>query len=143
LIPASEGTLVDRLLPLPPRTFRATVITNKNANSADVVAKITPAGTTTERIVDLGLRYPPDVFSLSHVALPFPMDDSLYGMQPDSRENYGVHLGAMAARGERGLLVVSMDSLVRMTSNPFFPYVLQRIDEATSVSVPLPPARRP
>jgi hypothetical protein len=35
----------------------------------------------------------------------------------------------MATRGERGTLVVSVDSLSRMTSNPFFPYVLERIDE--------------
>jgi hypothetical protein len=35
----------------------------------------------------------------------------------------------MAARGERGMLIVSMDSLVRMSSNPFFPYMLERIEE--------------
>ena len=97
--------------------------------STAVVARITQAGATAETTTDLGLSYPVDVFSLSHLALPFPMDDSLYGTHPRPGEDYGVHLGAMAARGERGLLVVSMDSLVRMTSNPFFPYVLERIDE--------------
>ena len=50
-------------------------------------------------------------------------------MNPDSTEDYGVNLGAMAARGERGMLIVSMDSLVRMSSNPFFPYMLERIEE--------------
>jgi len=29
-------------------------------------------------------------------------------------------------RGERGTLVVSIDALHRMSSNPFFPYVLER-----------------
>jgi hypothetical protein len=69
------------------------------------------------------------VFSLSHLALSFPMNDSLYGMTPDGPPEYGVHLGAMATRGERGILIVSLDSLSRMSSNPFFPYVLERIEE--------------
>jgi alpha-beta hydrolase superfamily lysophospholipase len=129
LIPASDDTAIDRLLPPAPRAFRTTVISNANSASPEVVATTTAAGATHETIVDVGLRYPREVYSLSHVALPFPIDDSLYGMQPANTENYGVHLGSMSARGERGLLIVSMDSLVRMTSNPFFPYVLQRIDE--------------
>ena len=37
----------------------------------------------------------------------------------------------MATRGERGLLIVSIDSLLRMSSNPFFPYIVERIDELT------------
>ena len=129
LIPASEHTLLERLLPPTPRAFRTVIVTNARASSADVVAKMTPAGATHETAVDLGLRYPAEVFSLSHLALPFPMDDALYGMSPRRGEDYGVQLGALAARGERGLLVVSMDALARMTSNPFFPYVLSRIDE--------------
>ena len=40
-----------------------------------------------------------------------------------------VNLGAIATRGERGTLIVSIDSLARMSSNPFFDYVMQRIDE--------------
>jgi alpha-beta hydrolase superfamily lysophospholipase len=131
LLPTNADTLISRLLPPPPRTFTTTVVTNASPDSAAVVARITPAGATNESTTDLGLEYPVDVFSLSHLALPFPMDDSLYGMHPQPGEDYGVHLGAIAARGERGLLVVSMDSLVRMSSNPFFPYVLQRIDEVT------------
>jgi alpha-beta hydrolase superfamily lysophospholipase len=131
LLPTNADTLISRLLPPPPRTFTTTVVTNASPDSADVVARITPAGATNESTTDLGLEYPVDVFSLSHLALPFPMDDSLYGMHPKPGEDYGVHLGAIAARGERGLLVVSMDSLVRMSSNPFFPYVLQRIDDVT------------
>jgi hypothetical protein len=69
------------------------------------------------------------VFSLSHVALPFPLSDSLYGLTPDSTEDFGVHLGSLALRGERGTLIVSLDALLRMSSNPFFPYMAQRIEE--------------
>jgi hypothetical protein len=80
------------------------------------------------------------VFSLSHLALPFPLDDPLYGLQPDPSEDYGANLGAMAARGERGLLVVSIDSLARMSSNPFFAYVMERLDDGIRTR---PPATRP
>jgi hypothetical protein len=77
----------------------------------------------------LGLSYPLGVFSLSHVSVPFPLSDSLYGMHPEPFDEYGVSLGAVAPRGERGTLIVSLDSLVRMSSNPFFPYMLERIEE--------------
>ena len=87
------------------------------------------AGAVTERSRALGLSYPIGVFSLSHVALPFPVSDSLYGMEPDTTENFGINLGAIAPRGERRTLIVSLDSLLRMSSNPFFPYMMQRIEE--------------
>ena len=87
------------------------------------------AGETVERVRGLGLTYPRDVFSLSHIALPFPADDPLYGSQPDPAENFGVALGSQAAHGEVGVLIVSLDMLARLTWNPFFPYVLARIGE--------------
>jgi len=94
-----------------------------------VVERVTEAGATTETVRPLGLDYPDQVFSLSHVALPFPMTDGLYGMDPDPKDDFGIQLGAMAVRGERGTLIVSMDALIRMSSNPFFPYLLGRIEE--------------
>jgi alpha-beta hydrolase superfamily lysophospholipase len=129
LLRASTDTILARLLPDPPRKYRTTIITNASANEAEVVERVTEAGATTEQTRRLGLTYPRDVFSLSHLAIPFPMSDALYGMQPDSSEDFGVNLGAMATRGERGTLVVSLDSLSRMSSNPFFAYVMGRIDE--------------
>jgi hypothetical protein len=77
----------------------------------------------------LGFKYPPGLYSLSHVALPFPMTDSLYGLTPDSTEDFGLNLGALAPRGERNVLIASLDSLLRASSNPFFPYMIDRIDE--------------
>ena len=82
-----------------------------------------------ERLRPLGLAFPAGIFSLSHVALPFPINDSLYGMEPDSDEDFGIHLGALAPRGERGVLIVNLDALLRVSSNPFFPYVLGRIEQ--------------
>jgi hypothetical protein len=39
-------------------------------------------------------------------------------------------------RGERGILIVSQDSLTRIASNPFFPYLLERIEQATGLAPP-------
>jgi hypothetical protein len=129
LLSASDNLDVDRLLPAPPRRYRTAILTNAGAARSDIVERVTEAGaaTTTDRASPLA--YPPDVFSLSHIALPFPPDDPLYGMQPAATESFGVALGAIAPRGERGALVVSAESLARMSSNPFFPYVLERVDE--------------
>jgi len=129
LLRRSTDTLLDRLLPIPPRTFRTTIITNAGPGNAEVVERVTEAGATTEQTRALGLTYPRDVFSLSHLALPFPMNDSLYGLEPESADEYGVNLGSIATRGERGTLIVSIDSLTRMSANPFFPYMMERIEE--------------
>jgi alpha-beta hydrolase superfamily lysophospholipase len=128
LRPTSE-TLLARLLPASPRNYRTTIVTNASPDSDDVVERVTEAGSVTERSRKLGLSYPHDVYSLSHVALPFPITDGLYGMRPDPAENFGISLGSIASRGERGALIVGLDSLLRMSSNPFFPYEAQRIEE--------------
>lgn len=125
-------TAIDRILPAAPRSYRTTIITNASPDSSDVVERTTEAGELSERVRDLGLTYPRDVFSLSHIALPFPISDSLYGLEPDPNEDFGAHLGALAIRGERRVLVMSLDSLVRLSWNPFFPYLLERIGEGAS-----------
>ena len=55
------------------------------------------------------------------MALPFPDSDGLYGRHPDATDDFGIHLGNLSLRGERGVLVMNMDALQRATSNPFFP----------------------
>ncbi|CNI69842.1 membrane protein [Yersinia rohdei] len=129
LLRTSSYTALARLLPPPPRNYSTTVITNISPQSNETEAITTLAGETNETAVPTGLIYPADIFSLSHVALPFPMSDSLYGREPESRDQYGISLGTFAARGERSVLVVGLDSLMRISSNPFYPYMLQRIDD--------------
>ncbi len=129
LVRSHLDTVLARLLPEAPRNFRMAIITNAGPDTSEVVERSTEAGATMEQTRALGLTYPRDAYSLSHVALPFPASDSLYGSQPDPAENFGVNLGALAGRGERGTLIVSLDMLFRMSSNPFFPYMMGRIEE--------------
>lgn len=130
LLRDAAETVLSRILPPPPRHYRTVIISNAAADRYDVSERVTEAGDTTEQVRALDLAFPRDIFSLSHVALPFPVSDSLYGLQPDESEDFGVHLGAIAPRGERGVLIVNLDTLLRVSSNPFFPYQMSRIEQA-------------
>jgi alpha-beta hydrolase superfamily lysophospholipase len=129
LLRTASDIVLARVLPASPRPYRTTIIANAAAGSSEVVERVTEARADTEQVRPLGLSFPPGVFSLSHVALPFPPSDALYGFDPDPNEDYGIRLGTIAARGERGALIVSLDTLLRMSSNPFFPYMIARIEE--------------
>ncbi len=125
-----------RMLPDAPRPWRLVVVTNAEEDTAAVVARVTDAGSTEERVIPLSGTYPRDVFSLSHVALPFPESDPLYGGRPDPPGAYGVELGTVGARGEVGVLIVSLDTLARMTWNPFHDEVMGRIADLIPAPVP-------
>ena len=51
------------------------------------------------------MSWPDDVYSLSHIALPFSPDDPLYGDDPNS-ENPGIRLGRLALHGENNTLSI-------------------------------------
>lgn len=135
LLRDAAETVLSRILPTPPRRYRTVIVSNAAADRYDVSERITEAGATTEEVRPLDLAFPPGIFSLSHVALPFPISDSLYGLKPDEREDFGIHLGAIAPRGERGVLIVNLDTLLRVSSNPFFPYQIARIEQAIAEPV--------
>jgi alpha-beta hydrolase superfamily lysophospholipase len=128
---AFMGTGVDglfaRLFGGAARRYRISAVTNATPQVPEVVEKDVTPGTTDIRERPLSLAWPRFVFSLSHVAVPFPVDDPLYGLSPDLRENYGIRLGQLEARGERGVLLMSVDDLMRLTCNPFFPYLEERL----------------
>jgi alpha-beta hydrolase superfamily lysophospholipase len=128
LLRAVFASAAERIVPPPPRNWHLTVVANTQDNP-EVKERVTVAGETAERVRGLGVTYPRDVFSLSHVALPFPANDPLYGSEPNPAEDFGVALGSIAAHGEVGVLIVSLDTLARLTWNPFFPYLLARIEE--------------
>ena len=45
-----------------------------------------------------------------------------------TEEDFGIHLGAVAPRGERGALVLDLNGVFRISSNPFLPYLLDRME---------------
>jgi hypothetical protein len=116
--------MADKSLP-----FVVTLVTNENPGSTAVVARHKPPfsaeATKTE---PLNLSWPQGVISLSHVALPFPPDDPLYGQAPSGKEDV-IFLGQMAIQGERGLLKISSDFLIRLRYNPFYVFLETRVLE--------------
>ncbi|WP_199098716.1 alpha/beta hydrolase [Dyella sp. ASV21] len=140
LLRTSSLQALQNLLPPAPRTYRTTVVANAAVDDSRTVTRTTEAGQTQTTEAPLSIRYPDDIYSLSHIALPFPPSDPLYGTAPDTRENFGVHLGIQAPRGERGALVLNLDAVLRISSNPFYPYVQDRIEAVIPAA---PPATHP
>ena len=138
LLQPGAYTALQRLLPTGPRRYRTTVVANAGPGQAAAVERVTEAGQVEAHEHGLGVDYPADIFSLSHIALPFPLDDALYGMHPGTEDDFGIQLGAVAPRGERGALVLNLNSVFRISSNPFMPYLLDRLQENITVEPTAP-----
>ncbi len=112
------------------RRYVLTVVTNESPDTREVAAKSYVPGAAEPDVKPLGLSWPADVYSLSHIALPFRPDDPLFGIDPALAGTGGFHLGLLAPRGEKSILVVPEEVLMRISSNPFFPFVESRVREA-------------
>jgi alpha-beta hydrolase superfamily lysophospholipase len=128
LLVRDPGPLTGRLLAMPTRPFALTVITNVDAGTMRVHELRSAAGGGTPSVRPLDLAWPIGVSSLSHVSLPFPPDDPLYGSEP-AGEQGTLRLGRVEVRGENGVLAIPAWLLLRQRSNPFHSYMLERIDE--------------
>lgn len=127
LLISDPRALTTRLMGDPRLPFTVTLVTNANPESAAVVARRqAPFSKVASPDAPLGLAWPAGVISLSHVALPFPLDDPLYGQRPPDNQDV-LFLGQMAIQGERGLLVLPSDWLLRLRHNPFYPYLEERV----------------
>jgi alpha-beta hydrolase superfamily lysophospholipase len=128
LRPTMDAWLAERFRGLA-RPYTLSLVTNAGSDTSEVVVRSRMAGTGEVSVRPLGLSWPPQVYSLSHVAVPFPVTDPLYGIAPDAREFYGSRLGALTPRGERKVLAIPVEQLMRMSCNPFFPYLERRVAE--------------
>lgn len=106
--------------------FRITLITNRGTGSAAVESRIRPAGSLEEVVTPLELAWPDGVYSLSHVAVPFPPDDPAYGIGT-SPLGPPFPFGELDLKGERGVFLVPDRLLTRLRYNPFFAIVEDEI----------------
>ena len=123
---ADKESLRDVLLADDTLPFTFTLITNTSEQSRDVKARRKLPRSKAAVDEPLELAWPRGIYSLAHIALPFPPDDPVYGYAASPGKG-GVHLGRVDLRGERGLLLVSAANLTRLHANPFFPYMVERI----------------
>jgi hypothetical protein len=127
LLVSDPAPLTDRLMADESLPFAVTFITNENPQSASVVARYkAPLAPEKSDAEPLGFSWPRGVVSLSHVALAFPPDDPLYGRTPPESSDL-VFLGDMALTGERGLVRLPSDWLLRQRYNPFYAYLQRRV----------------
>ncbi len=122
-----DAALVATLAAGGPRAYRRTLITNVAADTLEVMARTVAPGATEFQDAPLGLAWPAQIFSLSHIALPFPADDPVYGVDPPPSPSASIALGRLSPRGEKAVLTVPTETLMRMSWNPFFPYIASRI----------------
>jgi alpha-beta hydrolase superfamily lysophospholipase len=111
----------------PRRDYRLTVLHNQSGLRSLSERSWAPGAAAPDRELPLTAIWPDDVFSLSHVALPFPPDDPLYGLGAARGADGLPGFGALAMRGETGALAMSPAAQLRLRSNPFFDLVRQRI----------------
>jgi len=128
LLVSDPGPLTARLMADKNLPFRLTLITNESSESTAVVSRRKAPFSAEASTEPLNLAWPRGVISLSHVALPFPPDDPLYGQRQPGNEDL-LHLGQIAFQGERGLLKFSADWLLRLRHNPFYDFLETRVLE--------------
>jgi len=104
--------------------FDLTLVTNADSNSLAVKAQTRASGSLTE--LALNEAWPKEVFSLSHVAIPIPPTDPVYGTAEATAKS-GLPLGSFSARGEQGALMFPDSMLVRQRHNPFFAYMADHV----------------
>jgi alpha-beta hydrolase superfamily lysophospholipase len=126
---------VDRLFARTDLSFAIAVITNENDASGQVVVRRRGAGGAPVTVSPLGMAWPDNVYSLAHIALPFPPDDPVYG-GPEAKESPGVQIGNLVLRGEHGVLQIAPADLLRVHWNPFHSYLERRMLQFISLSDP-------
>jgi alpha-beta hydrolase superfamily lysophospholipase len=107
--------------------YAVSVVTNRTGNDARVVELRQAASIPGFVSRNLPYSWPEDVYSLTHVALPFPLDDEVYGLEPAAVDSGYPHLGRVQMLGENGTLILPPALLQRLRSNPFYPYIETRL----------------
>jgi alpha-beta hydrolase superfamily lysophospholipase len=117
--------MLERMVADRSRAYTLTVLSNLAPDSEDVVAWSRLPGGAESFHEPLGLRWPKQVYSMSHVAVPFPEDDPVYGIGTDGQYT----LGNLNPKGEREVLTLPLTQFTRLRYNPFFPYIKARIQD--------------
>jgi alpha-beta hydrolase superfamily lysophospholipase len=120
LLVTDPGPLTARLITRDDLPFSIRLVANESPESEEIVEHYKPPFSADVAVTrPLNVEWPEGVISLSHVALPFAPDDLLYGRYPPENRDR-LFLGQAEIRGERGLLRISSDWLLRLRYNPFY-----------------------
>ena len=118
----SSHTIVEEMMTsrLP---FTVSLVTNGTENDGSVEIREKKETTVTVKQIPTKMFWPTGIYSLSHVALPFPPTDAVYGITPGK----SFSLGNLEPKGEKGVLQIPASNLLRLRSNPFYDILEQRV----------------
>ena len=130
------GELIERLAQQK-RRYRLDIVGNADPDTAAIrVRRLAPDGSESSR--EPGLNWPASLVSLGHVALPFPPDDPVYGFLPGSGRHGVPSIGSWLLRGENGAVTITLGSLTRLRSNPFWSLIDAEIGNLTATALAAP-----
>jgi hypothetical protein len=110
------------------RGYTLDLVSNADGRQPRIaVRRLAPDGRAELR--PAALDWPANLVSLGHVALPFPADDPVYGFLPGSGRDGIPSIGSWLLRGENGAITLSLGSLTRLRSNPFWALVDEDVAE--------------
>lgn len=122
--PASQA-LLDRAL-ASPRGYTLEIVSNLDPQSAAVAAQRWAPGASeasadpVSAALQPAPQWPFDQVSLGHLSLLWPPNDPIYGYMPGSGRHGVPAIGSWLLRGESGATNLSLGSLTRLRSNPFW-----------------------
>ena len=124
---ANVGAWVQDKLSTPTK-YKVTLLTNRRTGGKQVsaVTRNPDASETVDEKLDLA--WPLSVYAISHVAIPFPPDDPVYGAD-NNADSKQLHIGGIELRGENDVLAIPGPMLTRLRYNPFYSYQSRRVGE--------------
>jgi alpha-beta hydrolase superfamily lysophospholipase len=129
-VPVDPADYFESVAPL---KFRVAILRNRHRHGREIDLLTLAAGKIEPRVEATEYNWPAGIYSLSHIAVPFPADDQVYGDGSGlSDDDPGFAFGALAPRGEQGILRLSPAYFLRTRYNPFFAfqerYLLEWLD---------------
>ena len=115
--------------------YRLSVVANRVENGVvmrELVLKSRAAGHGELVETPMNVQWPESVYSLSHIALPFPSHDTLYGKGGEDGKT--MTLGNLALYGERGTVHLPPGDMLRQRWNPFYDFMELRMLEFANLA---------
>ncbi len=97
--------------------FKLSVLKNSNPDSRQMLLQTRKGESWTETMTDYS--WPTGVASLSHLAVPIPPEDLIYGTK-EATATRGLPLGTLSMRAEPSSLLISNSLFYRCRNNPFY-----------------------
>lgn len=113
--------------------YTLTLLTNANPDQNQVCVLSRSGQSSSKTITEM--FWPDGVVSLSHLAVPIPPEDPLYGTREATKET-GLSLGTLSVRTEPGALLINNALFSRCRNNPFYRFMEDRVIHWLSEVIP-------